>query len=374
METNNNQRNIIIYFFILSILTIGGNITLGSVTQPQQSISTDTQKIKIEVDEKNIQIFNNPTEKDDSLLKNLEPVWIDAFNTRYIQRPSNFGNLYMSNIYPKYDLVAYIYNKKPISMLTLIPCYINNNGTKIEGYYVFAVGTKKEYQGQGLATDILKYAKEYAKKNNKLFCVLIPTEDEDKIEKLMNFYRNRNYEDIYLREISLSKKDMEDLAKDSNCMNYTLGIDAADLKKARFQNLSSNTIYIEWDETELQSIRQEYLRNHHKIYEELWFEDNQYAIVDIGTDYKSIKDEKWQKIRIEEFYIKDENKKMFLKTIMNRYPSENYIFSVPDSDIFSNSFEKEYSRKIFPMINFIDSPKSFTQQRQKPIYFKFGME
>ena len=303
--------------------------------------------------------------KDKNMFDAISDVWHDAFNYNYGSelRAGTYMNFYVNNIFTKYDTLVYMYDNKCVSMLTLIPTKLTLvDGSVKDGYYIYAVGTKNEYRKNGISTLMLNYVDDLAKSQGKEYRILNPDETNP---NLYNFYNKRGYEYIRYRRVSLSPEEVLELASDSEMMPVQFGLNSGDLFNCRKINLENKTGFIQWEENELSEVQKEY-KLEYKNYNELYFGDWQYAIIRYGkTDTK--------KIVIKEFNIKDENKKAFFKTLSVMFPEKTLVFEIPDSDDFSNFFDKPYSSRILTMINFKNSEELRSYVRY-PVYFNFGMD
>lgn len=333
----------------------------------KQDEQNGEKHIEIVPDKSNIKILAKTKE----MCGVIEPIWYDAFKQAYIAKPNLYGNFYMNDIFSTYDTFVYIHEGMPVSMLTLMPTSLTlNDGKKVEGYYVYAVGTKNEYKGNGIITLMLDYIDEYAKANGKEFRILIP---DKRYNWLYNFYQKRGYEYVYYREVVITPEQMAAFAEGATTMICQDWLNENDLKNCRKVNYCKNTEFVEWEERELEKIQKEY-RLPYKNYNVLYFGDWQYAIVEVGNQPTS------NVIRVKEFNIKEENKKAFINTLYSKFNGKTFVFEMPDADCYTNFFAGDYngqnlyySRKILAMVNF-KGCESLKSKIIKPIYFNFGLD
>ncbi|MBP0979203.1 MAG: GNAT family N-acetyltransferase, partial [Oscillospiraceae bacterium] len=313
-------------------------------TEAQAQAETEEIKdIKISIDKKNIGIL----EKKPEAFYMVADVWHDAFGYKYGSEKTegSYMNNFVNNTFLKYDTFVYMHENKCISMLTLIPTQLKtNDGVIKNGYYVYAVGTKNEYRNNGITTLMLDYVDEYAKSNGYDFRILNP---DDPPSWLRNFYQKRGYEFAHFRRITMTPKEIVRAAEDAEVLQYQDGLSAKDLFNCRKNNLENKTGFVRWSEKELESVQADY-KLAYKNYHELYFGDWQYAIVRFGKPNSMT-------IVVKEFYIKDENKKSFFKTLQTLFPEKTIVFETPDSDEFSNFFDKSYDLKVLSMFNIKDS-------------------
>ena len=143
------------------------------------------------------------------------------------------------DLYLKFVLV-YKVEKKLKAMLSLLP--VSQNGDK--GRYVYAVATFKSERGKGISTKLLEFAKEYIKKENEKFLVLVPAKKE-----LFSFYEKRGYttlsciekSEFYCNKIKKSDFEIEEISP----LEY---------KILRQSYINPNRV-IEWSEQDLEKIR-----------------------------------------------------------------------------------------------------------------------
>lgn len=361
---SSNQEN--------SLQTQENNLQTTEATEVEalldkQDEQNDDRHVTLIPDKKNIGILAKTKEMCDA----IEPIWYDAFHQAYNAKPSLYGNFYISNIFSTYDTFVYVHGGRPVSMLTLLPTSLTlKNGKTVDGYYVYAVGTKNEYKGNGIITLMLDYIDEYTKSQGKEFRILIPDKRHD---WLYTFYQKRGYEYVYYREVVVTPEQMAAFSENAPTMNYQIGLSENDLRNCRKVNYGENTDFVEWKEPELEKVQKEYTLSY-KNYNVLYFGDWQYAIVEVGNNSKS------KVIHIKEFNIKEENKNAFMKILYDKFPDKTFIFETPDEDGYTNFFagvcngeNLYYNRKILAMVNF-KGAEDLKSNITKPIYFKFGLD
>ena len=78
------------------------------------------------------------------------------------------------------ECLAYYANEKLLSMLFLVECFIDGK----KGKYIYAACTDANYEGRGLMTDLISFAKQ----QDYGFLCLIPASDS-----LIDFYKKRGF-------------------------------------------------------------------------------------------------------------------------------------------------------------------------------------
>lgn len=151
------------------------------------------------------------------------------------------------NCYSK-DIIIYEKNNTIISMLTMLSVSMGNK----KGRYIYAVATDSEYRGRGYATQLLKYAEDYIKKQGEEFAVLVPAEKE-----LFGFYEKLGYKTVKCIEKYefLPEKKLKTKIEKINAREY---------KQRRREILRGHNI-IEWGEEDLENIRRIYDGNFYFI-------------------------------------------------------------------------------------------------------------
>jgi len=146
------------------------------------------------------------------------------------------------DLYLKFVLV-YKADDKVLAMLSILP--VSLKGEK--GRYVYAVATLKSERGKGISSNLLEYAKEYIKKENEKFLVLVPAREE-----LFSFYEKRGFTTLLC--IEKAQFDCEKL-KESEFEAEE--ISPEEYRKLRLSYINSEGV-IEWSAESLEKIRDLY--------------------------------------------------------------------------------------------------------------------
>lgn len=99
-----------------------------------------------------------------------------------------FIDFYMEKRMNELNMLVIYRDGKAVSMASFLPADIQTQIGNIEGYYVYAVATLPEYQGQGLSSRILQFAQEHWQKP----LILSPAEPDLRI-----FYAKRGFQPVY---------------------------------------------------------------------------------------------------------------------------------------------------------------------------------
>lgn len=105
----------------------------------------------------------------------------------------------------KADRVLLLKQEEIASMLTMIPVELSipNNG-KYNGSMLYAVATHPKYQGKGLSTKLMDYAKSYLQEQGVDIITLVPA-----TLSLTNFYAKQGYlTGFYHREFTFTPSDL----------------------------------------------------------------------------------------------------------------------------------------------------------------------
>lgn len=293
-------------------------------------------------------------------LCDLKSLFRECFDLDFF---SPYGSFYITNIFNNYRLLVYVYNKKIVSMLTLMPVSFNKNKKILNGFYIWAIGTLKEYRNKSIASQMLDFVFEYSKKTNNYFNILIP---QDNNKSLYDFYFKRGFKlNIRQKIIYLNKRELfKYIKQDDDILSFEVTNNIPDLEKYRKENYKS-VDFISWKEQELIKIQKEIALPGSNNYI-LDFKDGQYAVLDFNKN---------KKIKIKEFYIFDYNFGRFIKTLLSEYCDfEFFEFLLPICDNYCNFFYKEkFEIENIAMIRVVNNKvsKFFNNDR---IYFKFGFD
>lgn len=295
---------------------------------------------------------------DENMLGDLKGLFKECFDLDFY---SPYGVFYITNIFKNYKPLIYFIDGKIVSMLTLIPLNLVSDNRAFYGFYIYGVGTLKEYRNKNIATKMLNWVEEYSRELNKDFNILIPANNN---EFLHDFYSKRGFKtEVKQRIILLTKNEVLNSINDGDhVFNFKLDMENSLLKELRNKNYKCYSHFIEWNENELDIVKKEYSLPEGKHYI-LNFNRDQYAIIDL-------RDEK--RLTIREYYILNNNMGSFFRTLLAHFPTyEFFEFTLPDSDYYSSSFSKNFITLDTAMVKFFED-KLF--DCTKPFYFNFGLD
>ena len=119
---------------------------------------------------------------DDTMLSQLKNIWHECFgdDEKYI-------DMYFGGRFKKGRCLVYTENDIPCAMLIIYDTKIKSGGEDMPVSYIYGVATHPDYQGKGISTKLLEYAKDLISKEGG-FSVLAPATKE-----LIEFYEKRGY-------------------------------------------------------------------------------------------------------------------------------------------------------------------------------------
>lgn len=99
-----------------------------------------------------------------------------------------FIDFYIKNRMNELNMLVIYRDGKAVSMASFLPTDIQTSNSNLEGYYVYAVATLPEYQGQGLSSKLLRFAQEHWQKP-----LLLSPAGRD----LRIFYAKKGFQPVY---------------------------------------------------------------------------------------------------------------------------------------------------------------------------------
>lgn len=109
------------------------------------------------------------------------------------------------NVFSKAELLCEEVNGKPISMLFLMDCTLNQKGKETPFYYLYAACTHPDFRGKGIMGTLLEKAKAFAEKKGKAGIILKPASPS-----LFKFYNNYGFESLF--KVAKANLKIENLA------------------------------------------------------------------------------------------------------------------------------------------------------------------
>jgi len=160
----------------------------------------------------------------------LKSLWIDTF-TKDTEEQIDlfFEHRFKPSLTPVYKA-----DEKIVSVLYLLDCSLRQGNGLIPALYIYAAATKREYQEQGIMSELLDFSKELALKNNCAAITLLP-----ETPKLRSFYGKRGYKEHYkIDTIEFTRTELSALSVQNPCQSLSFDFD--EYLKNRNELLSQN--------------------------------------------------------------------------------------------------------------------------------------
>ena len=128
-----------------------------------------------------------------SYREGLTELWHNVFGDDY-----DYIDYFFEKAYPYCDTFITLSDGKPASAFYLLPCYIDYEGKRYKGKYLYAAATLPEYRGKGLMAELINEAIYYCRNSSDVdFISLVPAEDG-----LYNYYRRFGFTDAMYRYVT----------------------------------------------------------------------------------------------------------------------------------------------------------------------------
>lgn len=128
-------------------------------------------------------------ENDAKLVSDLKVIWMECF-----QETEDSWEFYYKNRFRYENTCVYIREEKVVGMLTMLPATLLLREQEKKLYYIYAVATLPDFQKQGVASDLLTFAKDVADKEEALLC-LVPAS-----AKLFSYYEKKGFISSFYRK------------------------------------------------------------------------------------------------------------------------------------------------------------------------------
>ena len=141
-------------------------------------------------------MFSLATKED---IPQLKKIWTACFGDE-----AAYQDLFFHNRFCPENTVLWRENGIPVAMAHLLPYHMMDETKESHlCYYVYAVATSPEFQGKGISTKLLTYAKEIAQERGAAALSLVPAEPS-----LFDFYQKRGYHtEYYVKQLSVSQEE-----------------------------------------------------------------------------------------------------------------------------------------------------------------------
>lgn len=142
------------------------------------------------------QEIKNIVYADPSMIPELTELWMEAFGDE-----REYVEFYFTNRFSGDNLLVWLEEERPVSMISLLPVCIHRGGEKIPARYVYAVATRQDFRRRGYAKELILWAKEH---------LGVPLILEPAGEKLAEYYRRMGFSDaFFVREYDILKDRRE---------------------------------------------------------------------------------------------------------------------------------------------------------------------
>jgi GNAT superfamily N-acetyltransferase len=185
---------------------------------------------------------------DYTMIEQLKKIWKECFHDE-----DSYIDFFFQEYFNDRTTLVYLFEGKPVSMLTLMPAKLHEKTGKRNVYYVYAVATLPEAQGKGYSSKLLNFANEITEHSTFL---------QPATKELENFYEKNGYsvaivrktsnltseqlelEEMKLKVATISSKQREFKIRELSNKESVL------YKKIRDKQLA-DVGYIEWEESVL---------------------------------------------------------------------------------------------------------------------------
>lgn len=173
----------------------------------------------------------------------LKQIWKECFHDE-----DSYIDFYFRDRFTEENMMVWLEDNVPVAMASLLPCtcWKKKNGLVLKQAvrYIYAVGTKPRYEGQGISTKLMKQIEELLNQNQEIG-ILMPAE-----ESLISFYQKRNFYPA-IRTKERFNDEAEQFALQISAIPDISIIEGQVLAK-RYKQIRDHWLgtdgYIEWDE------------------------------------------------------------------------------------------------------------------------------
>lgn len=166
----------------------------------------------------------------------LKKMWQEIFEDK-----AEYINLFFDNMYKdEYCFIA-IDNEKVVAMMYFLPATMVRKHEKIEGRYVYAVATDKNYRGRGIMSALESYASNVVALKGVEFLTLVPA-----TESLFSMYEKIGYKTYeYHKKLEFNPHEY---TRSDNVLIEKISFDSLDNLRQNFLNRFEEYIYIDDNE------------------------------------------------------------------------------------------------------------------------------
>lgn len=261
----------------------------------------------------------------DGMRTDLEYIWRACFDDS-----SSYIRYFFDNRYNPNNCAVYIDTAtgRPVAMLHMLSCTINEDGALIPAQYIYAAATRPDHQRRGIMTYLLEYARRCAVARGQAYMVLVPgTRD------LFKFYEKHGfYTGFHVRSVYMSAKDLRVLAAKNQTeypKNRRTALSVADISAVRRDVLVDREGYIAWDIPAIRYAAGAHIAAGGAVITGAVENEAGYAFCDAEGST----------VRITEFVAHSGLEPMLINDILSAYPeADSFEFRLPAFDEFFSQF------------------------------------
>lgn len=169
-----------------------------------------------------------------SMVPALKLLWKECFGDE-----DSTINFYYDNRFCPENTLVWLAGQAPVSMLTMLPAHLRQNGELLPVRYIYAVATSKAARGAGLSTLLLEHANRLTQQQGGALTFLVPAN-----QTLFDFYAKRGYtSSFFLKTATFAAQNLQDC--DTNCIKID-EISSTEYKTLRDTYFDAEG-YICWD-------------------------------------------------------------------------------------------------------------------------------
>lgn len=181
----------------------------------------------------------------DALIPELKRLWSTCFDDS-----DAYVDLYFRHRYRAENTLVNVSMGVPVAMLTMLPVIATCPGMEIPARYLFAVATRPDRRGKGLATELLDHAHDWMKDQGIGLSMLVPGSPG-----LFGFYRRHRYKSIF--NLQHARYEAPPYRTTSGKYLATVPSQLSSLAALRNRFFKNSRLFVSWDESALSYIDME---------------------------------------------------------------------------------------------------------------------
>lgn len=172
---------------------------------------------------------------DASMTEELKRIWQICFGD-----DQNYIELYFAHRFRREEMLVYVVDGRPVSMLSLLPAQLYRGGAIQPMRYVYAVATLPEYRGRGFARILL----EEGRRQTGEPLALVPA-----LEELWDYYGRLGFVPAFsLAEYSITQEEIAACESEQNGQEYwLLTVTPGEYRRIREAAFAADG-YVSWSE------------------------------------------------------------------------------------------------------------------------------